>query len=52
MKRAALLALAAAALALPPVASSFSPTDPLVAKQWYLAQIHAFDFWPDLPTTL
>jgi subtilisin family serine protease len=49
------LALTAAALALPAGAagsSSFVPTDPLAAKQWYLPQIHAFDFWPDLPTTL
>ena len=28
-------------------ARRFVPNDPLVAKQWYLAQIHAFDFWPD-----
>jgi subtilisin family serine protease len=28
---------------------AFVPTDPLVAKQWYLTQDHAFDFWPDLP---
>jgi hypothetical protein len=28
---------------------AFTPTDPLVAKQWYLPQDHAFDFWPDLP---
>jgi subtilisin family serine protease len=30
--------------------SSFVPNDPLSARQWYLAQDHAFDFWPTLPT--
>jgi subtilisin family serine protease len=28
---------------------AFTPTDPLVTKQWYLQQVHAFDFWPDAP---
>jgi subtilisin family serine protease len=45
-----LLMLASCALMLPAVAagaSRFVPDDPLAAKQWYLAQIHAFDFWPD-----
>ena len=28
---------------------AFTPTDPLATKQWYLQQIHAFDFWPDAP---
>ena len=29
----------------------FVPNDPLVPRQWYLAQDHAFDFWPaTLPT--
>jgi serine protease len=33
------------------VRGSFAPSDPLVAKQYYLAQDHAFDaFGPDLPT--
>ena len=44
------LALAAVALAVPAGAAGdarFVPTDPLAVKQWYLAQIHAFDFWPD-----
>ena len=44
--------LAAAALAAPVAASGFAPTDPLSVKQWYLTQIHAFDFWPDVPPTL
>ena len=54
MRRVA-LALAVVALALPAGATGsarFVPTDPLAAKQWYLAPIHAFDFWADLPTTL
>ncbi len=49
------LSLAVAALALPAGAvgdAHFVPDDPLAAKQWYLAQIHAFDFWPDGPPTL
>ena len=28
---------------------AFTPTDPLAAKQWYVEQDHAFDFWPTLP---
>ncbi len=49
------LALVAAALAVPAAAGGvarFVPTDPLAAKQWYLSSIHAFDTWPELPTTL
>jgi hypothetical protein len=31
--------------------ATFAPNDPLVSKQWYLDQDHAFDLWPDaLPT--
>jgi subtilisin family serine protease len=48
--------VAALALALAPVAAalplraSFAPNDPLVPKQYYLAQDHAFDAFPgDLP---
>jgi subtilisin family serine protease len=48
--------VAALALALAPVAAalplraSFTPNDPLVSKQYYLAQDHAFDAFPgDLP---
>jgi hypothetical protein len=54
MKRLA-LTFAVAAVALPAGAAGsarFVPTDPLVAKQWYLSQIHAFDFWPDGPAEL
>jgi hypothetical protein len=49
------LTLAVAAFALPAGAAGsarFVPTDPLAAKQWYLADIHAFDFWPDAPPAL
>ena len=28
---------------------AFVPSDPLVPKQWYLTQDHAFDFWPEVP---
>jgi subtilisin family serine protease len=54
MRRLALW-LAAAALALPAGAAGdarFVPDDPLAGKQWYLGQIHAFDFWPDGPPVL
>ena len=49
------LALVAAALAVPAGAAgftSFLPNDPLAAKQWYLSDIHAFDFWPEAPPAL
>jgi hypothetical protein len=43
------LVLAPSALALP-FGARFAPTDPLVAKQYYLTQDHAFDaFGPELP---
>jgi subtilase family protein len=51
IKGAALL-LVTVALVLPVAASGFTPTDPLASKQWYLNQIHAFDFWPDAPPVL
>jgi len=28
---------------------AFVPTDPLAARQWYLTQDRAFDFWPEAP---
>jgi subtilisin family serine protease len=28
---------------------AFVPNDPLYPRQWHLEQIHAFDFWPELP---
>jgi stage II sporulation protein D len=31
------------------LSSAFVPDDPLAARQWHLAQIRAFDFWPELP---
>ena len=43
------LVLAPAALAVP-LKASFTPTDPLAPRQYYLAQDHAFDaFGPELP---
>ena len=51
MIRAALLALVAALVAAAP-AAAFTPGDPYYAKQWYLAQDHAFDAWQTPPTTL
>jgi subtilisin family serine protease len=43
------LALAPAAAAVP-LRSTFTPSDPLTAKQYYLTQDHAFDAWgPELP---
>jgi subtilisin family serine protease len=45
----AALALAGAAAArATPARTGFTPDDPLAAKQWYLTQDRAFDFWPDL----
>ena len=52
MIRLIVLALAGALL-VPTVvsaASTFQPTDPLVAHQWYLDQDRAFDFWPEEPS--
>ncbi len=51
MTRAVLVALVAA-LAVAAPAAAFTPTDPYYAKQWYLAQDHAFDAWATPPTTL
>ena len=54
MRRVA-VALVALALVLPAAAAgsaSFVPDDPLAARQWYLNSIHAFDYWPVLPTDL
>jgi subtilisin family serine protease len=28
---------------------AFAPTDPLAKRQWYLDEINAFDYWPQLP---
>lgn len=42
-------------LALPAVAAgstTFVPDDPLLARQWYLGAIHAFDYWPEAPPVL
>ena len=42
---AVLAATAAAAMA----AARYEPSDPLVARQWYLQAVRAFDAWPELP---
>ena len=47
--RLALAVAALAALVLATSAAAFTPTDPLVPKQWYLQEDHAFDAWPDAP---
>ena len=55
MIRRVALVLAVAALAAPAAATglgSFAPNDPLAARQWHLASIHAFDYWPELPAGL
>jgi subtilisin family serine protease len=49
VRRTVALAAAAAALALPALAVAFPNTEPLAAKQWYLTQDKAWDFWPALP---
>jgi len=49
--RYALVAAVVAALVLAGTAAAFTPGDPEYAKQWYLAQDHAFDAWPDAPPT-
>jgi hypothetical protein len=49
MRRALALAVVAAALGLAGTAAAFVPADPLAAKQWYLADDHAFDIWPTPP---
>jgi hypothetical protein len=45
----AVIGAALAALALAAPAAAFTPADAGYAKQWYLAQDHAFDAWPDPP---
>ena len=45
--RRVLLAALVAALAVPAAAAAYTPSDPLVKYQWYLAQDHAFDWFPD-----
>jgi subtilisin family serine protease len=49
--RFSLLAALVTALVVAAPAAGFTPTNPYFAKQWYLAQDHAFDAWPDAPPT-
>jgi len=51
MRRILLLAAVAALVAAAP-AAAFVPSDPLAPKQWHLLDDHAFDAWPEPPTTL
>jgi subtilisin family serine protease len=51
MKLALAVASAAALVAAAP-AAAFTPTDPYLPQQWYLAQDRAFEAWPTPPTTL
>jgi subtilisin family serine protease len=48
----AFLLACVAALATAASAAAFTPADPLAARQWYLLDDHAFDAWPEPPTTL
>ena len=45
-------ALVVAALVAAAPAAAFAPADPLAAKQWYLAEDHAFDAWTTPPPNL
>ncbi len=49
MKRRLAAALAIAALVLPAAASAFDGTEPLAARQWYLANDRAWTYWPTQP---
>ena len=46
----ALLATVAGACVFAASAAAFTPSNPYYAKQWYLAQDHAFDAWQQPPT--
>src|SRR5262249_55156390 len=50
LMRFCLAAALAAMLALAAPAAAFSPSDPLVPRQWYLAANRAYDSWPLPPT--
>lgn len=43
-------AAVAAVLTFATTAAAFTPSDPLVPRQWYLAANHAYDAWAQLPT--
>ena len=48
-RSAAAAAALVAALALVSVAAAFDNSEPDAAKQWYLTDVHAWDYWPSLP---
>ena len=49
MKRLAAAGTAALFLALPAAAQAFTPDDPLLPRQWYVSEDHAFDAFSVLP---
>jgi len=50
VRRVAVAAAAlAAALGLAAVAAAFDNAEPDAAKQWYLTDVHAWDYWPSQP---
>jgi hypothetical protein len=49
VKRLAAAGAAALFLALPAAAQAFSPNDPLLPRQWYVSEDHAFDAFNVLP---
>jgi hypothetical protein len=49
VKRLAVAGAVAFALALPLAAQAFNPNDPLLPKQWYVSQDHAFDAFDTVP---
>ncbi|MGZ4319116.1 MAG: S8 family serine peptidase [Gaiellaceae bacterium] len=49
MRRLAAVGTAALFLALPVAAQAYSPNDPLLPRQWYASQDHAFDAFSVLP---
>jgi subtilisin family serine protease len=48
-RTAAAAATLVAALALVSVAAAFDNSEPDAAKQWYLTDVHAWDYWPSPP---
>jgi subtilisin family serine protease len=49
VRRVALAAVVALALAVPALAAAFDNTEPLAARQWYLTEDAAWSFWPSPP---
>jgi subtilisin family serine protease len=49
VRRAALVAAAVLALAVPALAAAFDNTEPFAARQWYLTEDNAWSYWPTVP---